>query len=1383
MGWTRRRSPALGPVRFTFSKSDLDTSVVDRGAWISTGARGTYVHVGAGGFRYFCQVDGQADPHQIAPLPQSPAPSAGRSRTIGRNVGVVEPFRLVDTSADELLEEIRRKQQVIRLVPLAISVSAIAFLTFLLILDAPDSSMARTGALAVGILSLISVPWFSWRDRKARTVRVHYIFDAQGARLQENLHRLIAAFERAHAVWAVKREHVHGDWKRNAGADTSVWRRRVNVGWGAPSFISTNARIGFLDTGEGHLCFFPDRLLIISSGGVRAVQYREIEVRAGSVQFREEGGVPRDGKVVGKTWHFVNKSGGPDRRFNNNYQVPIVLYGTLEVSAPSGLRLSLQTSTEELASGSVDILLSIKDAVLELESRNADVLRLDPLPPFADDPAPLFLTGSKVVLAVLNVTTFRWVQSLPEWAGAIVWGLVFALPVVALLSWLAGGSVGALFLLASSIILTGAAVGQLLTDRRRGIRETDPGESPASRAHFSALLKRELANRRLEDVDFSKLLAASNITRDVANEVVDELFLKIASRLAAKKTHSERDRVNLELLGRALGMDSERLKRLQKGAKLDFSVASPARDGVSEYSVKPLATKDPEAGGGPQTAAISQPRPLADAPTPPKSRFEGNVWPFPPAVPLATAPADLMPVPLSEATELEAPRLPHREVGATGREAIPLDFGILPETRLPIASPRKDEEFRWLGKGETVSVRGYMLRDPLVYLSQRRPRKEEASCIDLSLEIGNPIHELSPGLGYYPTYAGLTPVQRANYLRWLCSGRADPLDDIGYAFLYFYGLERRLLVERQDLSPIVKEVVRLLQTYTHSGSFDEYLSRFLAFSLARAGIDTLKEKWFDAVFSQSRVLRDEEFLAVALAWFFKRNAPLPAAWAFRVSLQDPRCPRGVVLDRLPEQFRALFEKCYLEKFGQGLVLKVSRRDRTLGYRPASPSHCSLDGSASSMMSVKIPNVLGIQSQFSPLVALWSDCIDQLRPLSRVVAKGKEVHTREAFESLPEQLKSEVEHPDKSLWDRMVAEHTQEDGCAIVEVSNLATLYGFEARAKLTTKQSQSLAQTATSVGLDIEPDPRITNRPYGWEDLVSLLRPEGRPRLPSDSRYVGASLMLELGLYIAASDGQIDNDEVDQVARFLGSQFLLDPPDARRLEALKRILVRRPPSITGLGKRFQLVLSEAQRESVGQFLAGIAAANGVIDRRETSALRNAYRALGLDIGSLTSLLEQFRRASQEPVEVQQGDGGGKHGEAIPQRPDKENASTGIMLDENLLKRILGETHQVAIILGEAMRETEFSEEGRSPTPQPVTHGRDPRFDGLSERHQGLLLELLRSSVWARGDFESLVRRYELLPAGTCEVINEWTDERFGDQLILEEGEELIIQLHLLESKS
>ncbi len=111
---------------------------------------------------------------------------------------------------------------------------------------------------------------------------------------------------------------------------------------------------------------------------------------------------------------------------------------------------------------------------------------------------------------------------------------------------------------------------------------------------------------------------------------------------------------------------------------------------------------------------------------------------------------------------------------------------------------------------------------------------------------------------------------------------------MGYAFVFFYGLERRLLIENADLSPIVKEVVRLLETCSTAGSLSVQLSRFLAFAMARAGIETLKDKWFEAVFENSKLERDDDFLSVALARFYKKSVPLPPSWAFRIARQDIR---------------------------------------------------------------------------------------------------------------------------------------------------------------------------------------------------------------------------------------------------------------------------------------------------------------------------------------------------------------------------------------------------------------------------------------------------------------------------------------------------------------
>ena len=62
----------------------------------------------------------------------------------------------------------------------------------------------------------------------------------------------------------------------------------------------------------------------------------------------EDKAVPKDSQVVGQTWQYVNKSGGPDKRFKNNRRLPICLYGELELHSASGLNTVIMFSNAQL---------------------------------------------------------------------------------------------------------------------------------------------------------------------------------------------------------------------------------------------------------------------------------------------------------------------------------------------------------------------------------------------------------------------------------------------------------------------------------------------------------------------------------------------------------------------------------------------------------------------------------------------------------------------------------------------------------------------------------------------------------------------------------------------------------------------------------------------------------------------------------------------------------------------------------------------------------------------------------------------------------------------------------------------------------------------------
>lgn len=66
----------------------------------------------------------------------------------------------------------------------------------------------------------------------------------------------------------------------------------------------------------------------------------------------------------------------------------------------------------------------------------------------------------------------------------------------------------------------------------------------------------------------------------------------------------------------------------------------------------------------------------------------------------------------------------------------------------------------------------------------------EPSLIDKRLPIGNVVKP-APKLPHYPAYDVLNPDERATYLNWLHD--IDEPIEIGYVFIFYYGLERKLL--------------------------------------------------------------------------------------------------------------------------------------------------------------------------------------------------------------------------------------------------------------------------------------------------------------------------------------------------------------------------------------------------------------------------------------------------------------------------------------------------------------------------------------------------------------------------------------------------------------
>ena len=157
-----RRGASIGPAEGKDSCAGVRSPMRVPEPRVSVGPRGTYVFAGPGGFRYFQRFNRQPDGPQRKPFNPSPPPD-----TRDHGTEVQDSTCLVESTADELLEEIRRKGHAAGYAPVAVGVCVTGLVLCLGLLIGRANALETTGCLTVGLAALVSLPWVIWFDRRA----------------------------------------------------------------------------------------------------------------------------------------------------------------------------------------------------------------------------------------------------------------------------------------------------------------------------------------------------------------------------------------------------------------------------------------------------------------------------------------------------------------------------------------------------------------------------------------------------------------------------------------------------------------------------------------------------------------------------------------------------------------------------------------------------------------------------------------------------------------------------------------------------------------------------------------------------------------------------------------------------------------------------------------------------------------------------------------------------------------------------------------------------------------------------------------------------------------------------------------------------------------
>jgi hypothetical protein len=242
------------------------------------------------------------------------------------------------------LAELREKRKKIQRAP----IFAAAFVVTTILLLAAQLPLWLT-LLFVGAFVWVDVLMVR-SDYETKLAVLNYDFDSDARGRYVKLLGALQSLANSARIWRVIGEQRSRDTKYTSGAHRLMDKKSVSLRLATPKFVTTTLAVWEMSLGNQSLYFFPDRILIYQGSEVGAIQYGSVDVAATQVAFIESGGVPSDSQVIGQTWRYVNKKGGPDRRFSYNPQIPIAKYGELTIRSNSGINFVLQCSNPDRAS-------------------------------------------------------------------------------------------------------------------------------------------------------------------------------------------------------------------------------------------------------------------------------------------------------------------------------------------------------------------------------------------------------------------------------------------------------------------------------------------------------------------------------------------------------------------------------------------------------------------------------------------------------------------------------------------------------------------------------------------------------------------------------------------------------------------------------------------------------------------------------------------------------------------------------------------------------------------------------------------------------------------------------------------------------------------------
>lgn len=680
-----------------------------------------------------------------------------------------------------------------------------------------------------------------------------------------------------------------------------------------------------------------------------------------------------------------------------------------------------------------------------------------------------------------------------------------------------------------------------------------------------------------------------------------------------------------------------------------------------------------------------------------------------------------------------------------------------PDTR-PVIQSKTPQG--WVPRGQSVVIGGREI-DGMIYVGtppQVGSYGYGEKCrayIDPTLSVASSgSDKRGDGMSYWPGYSSIPSVCRATYLDWLAEGRSDGSVNPGYMFLFFYGLERRFLIdqpEEEEKREILAEVARLKAIFGQNHSVQRYLGEFI--ELARIGMfGTVSLE--DAALRQS-ILDNRSWdvplsLKVALGGAIANGEPLSADWLYVWFMCHFEKRLRTPAQRCEQEFRELFNLKFGERYPQGMQVRKPRKKLEYNYRAASGEfggNVSLEANGQSIL-----DIAGLHKPIEIGQEIADEAMDELDKFSRFLGRCPDGRgSIEAHALLPTTLWSafpSTEMEDLKAWARAIVAA----GGLVPAVDAITRLEGAGPE-KVGKRQLTGAADALARLGFGMAPDPRFSLRgPKIDEPVVIFEIGETVEQLENVSAAYRTILFeIALATFIAHADGQIVEAERIALQRKIAESQGINDLERNRLNANLDWYLAVPPDMSLL--RGKLKEADAEHHmALRAAVVAIAHADNVIQSEEVASIEKVYKALGLDPALVYSDLHAGD-VSDRPVRVKQPEPDAP-GEKIPE----EVAMKSAPLDAARIAAIRSDTARVSTVLGDIFSSDDEADEE-------TKHVAPSILSGLDSKHALLVEDIVRRGHWSEAEFTDLTRKHGLMASGALEVINEWAFDKFEEALL------------------